>query len=210
MSAEIKAMSPRRLDIAPTDLVLRKREPENYAAVNQHEGVQAAPAKNAASAPINLVAKDVRNRHPEQTGDNQQVSKHRHEQAARFVTQKGGVKKRFGHKQTENPKSAYREEFIHEKQREHVTDWQSNQERTTEAGEFTHLDGGDQPEGPSQANGEQHNSGEARARKLLHDLREARFYQPEQTDYYEKRAGDYSCCLQRKMVNHASNYTDGV
>src|SRR5207342_917306 len=171
-------------------LVLRKREPENYAAVNQHEGVQAAPAKNAASAPINLIAKDVRNRHPEQAGDNQQVSKHRHEQPARFVTQKSGVKKRFGHKQTQNPKSAYREEFVHEKQREYVTDWQSNQERTTEAGEFTHLDGGDQPEGPSQANGEQHDSGNTRARKLLHDLREVRFHQPEYTDQDEKRAGD--------------------
>ena len=163
-------------------LVLRKREPENHAAVNQHDSVQAAPAKNTASAPINLIAKDVRNRHPEQAGDNQQVSKHRHEQAARFVAQKGRVKQRFGHEQTENPESAYREEFIHEKQREHVTDWQSNQERTTEAGEFTHLDGGDQPEGPSQANGEQHNSGNARARKLLHDLREVRFHQPEHTD----------------------------
>ena len=172
--------------------------------------MQTAPAKNTPRAPINLVAKDVRNRHPEQARDNQQVSKHRHEQAARFVTQKCGVKKRFGHKQTENPKRAYREEFVHEKQREYVTNWQSNQERTTEAGEFTHLDGGDQPEGPSQANGEQHHSGNARAWKLLHDLREVRFYQPEHTDYNEKRAGDYSCCVQREMVNHASNYTDGV
>ena len=172
--------------------------------------MQAAPAKNTASAPINLIAKNVRNCYPEQARDYQQVSKHRHKQAARFVAQKGGIKQRFGGEQTENPECAYREEFVHEKQREYVTDRQSNQERTTEAGEFTHLDGGDQPEGPSQANGEQHNSGEARARKLLHDLREARFYQPEQTDYYEKRAGDYSCCLQRKMVNHASNYTDGV
>jgi hypothetical protein len=191
-------------------LVLRKREPENYAAVNQRDNMQTAPAKNTASAPINLVAKDVRNRYPEQAGDEQQVSKHRHEQAARFVAQKSRIKQRFGGEQTENPESAYRNEFIHEKQREHITDWQSNQERTTEAGKFTHLDGGDQPEGPSQANGEQHNSGEARARKLLYGLREARFYQPEQTDYYEKRAGDYSYCVQRKMVNHASNYTDGV
>src|SRR3954464_1650818 len=46
-------------------LVLREREPENYAAVNQHDGMQEAPAKNAASAPINLIAKDVRNRYPE-------------------------------------------------------------------------------------------------------------------------------------------------
>jgi hypothetical protein len=152
--------------------------------------MQAAPAKNTASAPINLIAKDVRNRNPEQTRDNQQVSKHRHEQAARFVAQKGRIKKRFGHEQTQNPESAYREEFIHEKQGEYVTDWQSNQERTTEAGEFTHLDGSDQPEGPSQANGEHHNSGKPRSWKVLHDLREVRFYQSEDSDYNEKGAGD--------------------
>lgn len=157
--------------------------------------MQAAPANNAASAPINLIAKDVRNRHPEQARDNEQVSKNRHEQAARLVAQKGRIKKRFGHQQTENPESAYREEFIHEKQREYVTDWQSNQEWTTEAGEFTHLDGGDQPEGPSQANGEQHNSGNSGAWKLFHGLREVRFHQSEHTDYNEKRAGDYSCCM---------------
>src|SRR4029077_13660115 len=103
--------------------------------------MQTAPAKNTASAPINLVAKDVRNRHPEQARDNQQVSKHRHEQPARFVAQKGRIKQRFGGEQTENPQSAYREEFIDEKQREHVTDWQGNQEGTTKPGEFAHLDG---------------------------------------------------------------------
>src|SRR5437763_15188522 len=46
-------------------LVLRKREPENHAAVNQRKSVKTVPAKNTASGPINLVAKDVRNRHPE-------------------------------------------------------------------------------------------------------------------------------------------------
>src|SRR6476620_12622087 len=168
--------------------------------------MQTAPAKNTASRPINLIAKNVRNCHPEQARDNEQVSKHRHEQAARFVAQKGRIKQRFGGEQTENPERAYRKEFIHEKQREHITDWQSNQERTTEAGEFTHLDGGDQPEGPSQTNGEQHNSGEARARKLFNGLCEVRFYQPEYTDQDEKRAGDYSRCVQREMVNHASNF----
>jgi len=157
--------------------------------------MQAAPASNAASAPVNLIPKDVRNRNPEQASDNQQVSKNRHEQAARLVAQKGRIKKRFGYQQTENPESAYREEFIHEKQREHVTDWQSNQERTTEAGEFTHLDGGDQPKGPSQANGKQHNSGNPGAWKLFHSLREVRFHQSKDTDYNEKRAGDYSCCM---------------
>jgi len=172
--------------------------------------MQTAPAKNTASRPINLIAKNVRNCHPEQARDDQQVSKHRQEQAARFVAQKGRIKQRFGGEQAENPESAYREEFIHEKQREYVTDWQSNQERTTEAGEFAHLDGGDQPQGRSQANREEHNSGNARARKLLHDLCEVRFHQSEHTDYNEKRPGYYSGCVQRELVNHVSNYADGV
>src|SRR5262249_11511998 len=46
-------------------LILRKREPENHAAVNQRDRMETAPAKNTASAPINLIAKNVRNRHPE-------------------------------------------------------------------------------------------------------------------------------------------------
>src|SRR5205823_6594382 len=57
-------------ETAATDLVLRKREPENHAAVNQHDSMQTAPAKNTASGPINLIAKNVRNRHPEQARDN--------------------------------------------------------------------------------------------------------------------------------------------
>ena len=86
MSADIKARVAQAIGDRLKALVLRKREPENYAAVSQHDSVQEAPAKNTASAPINLIAKDVRNRHPEQARDNQQVSKDRHEQAARFVT----------------------------------------------------------------------------------------------------------------------------
>src|ERR1044071_3859515 len=124
--------------------------------------MHATPAKGAPCNPINLIAKDVRNRHPEQTRDNQQVSKNRYEQATRFAAQKGRIKERLRSEQTENPESTYREEFIHEKQREYVTDWQNKQERTAEAGEFAHLNGGDQPEGPGQANREQHNSGNAR------------------------------------------------
>src|SRR5215472_17119313 len=122
-------MLARRSETAATDLILRKRELENHAAINQGHRMQTAPAKNTASAPINLIPKDVRNRYPEQAGDNQQVSKHCHEQAARFIAQKGRVEKRFGREQTQNPESAYREEFIHEKQREHVTEWQRNQKR---------------------------------------------------------------------------------
>src|SRR6266480_7091035 len=108
-------MCTRRAETAAADLVLRKRIIENRATVSQRDGMQTAPAKNAPGAPINLIAKYVRNRHPEQTRDNQQVSKYRYEQAARFVAQKGRVKQRFRHEQTENPESAYRKEFIHEK-----------------------------------------------------------------------------------------------
>src|SRR4029453_6424109 len=103
-------------------LILRKRKPENHAAVNQLDCVKTMPAKSAPRDPIDLIPKDIRNRYPEQTRCNQQVSKHREQQAARFVTQKGRIKQRFGCEQTENPESAYREKFIHEKKREEVAD----------------------------------------------------------------------------------------
>src|SRR5215472_8145494 len=116
-----------------TDLVLGKREFENHAAVHQRERMQAPPAKNTTCAPINLVAKDIRNCHPEQARDNQQVSKNSYKQATRFVAQKSRIKQWFRREQTKNRESAHREEFIHEKQREYVTDWQSNEERPTKA-----------------------------------------------------------------------------
>src|SRR4029077_14079445 len=59
-------------------LILRKRELENYTTVNQRDCMETAPAKNTASAPTNLIAKDVRDRDPEQAGDDKQVGKDRH------------------------------------------------------------------------------------------------------------------------------------
>jgi len=50
-------------------LVLRKRELENYAAVKQRYRMQAPPAESTARAPINVIAKDVWDRDPEQAGD---------------------------------------------------------------------------------------------------------------------------------------------
>src|SRR5690242_102827 len=77
-------------------LVLRKCITENHTTVSQRDRMQTAPAKSSSCAPINLIAKNVRNRHPKQPRDNQQVSKNRHEQAAWLVAQKGCVEQRFG------------------------------------------------------------------------------------------------------------------
>ena len=86
----------------PLRLVLRKRESEDHATIDQYENVETSPSKDAARNPIDLVAKDIWNGDPEQTGDNQKVRKHCHEQAARFVTQKGRIQQRFGREQTKN------------------------------------------------------------------------------------------------------------
>ena len=89
-------------DRRPLRLILRKREFENHTTIDQYESVQTPPSKDAARDPIKLVAKYIWNGDPEQTGDNQKVRKHCHEQAARFVTQKGRIQQRFGREQTEN------------------------------------------------------------------------------------------------------------
>src|SRR5262249_9314284 len=73
-------------------LVLRERELQNHTPVDQGDKVQTTPAKSTASAPINLIAKDVRNRYPEQAGNDKQIGKHRHEQAAHLIAQKGRIK----------------------------------------------------------------------------------------------------------------------
>src|SRR5215469_11020621 len=183
-------------------LVLRKRVTENYAAVDQRNCMQTAPARNASGAPIDLIAKGVWDRYPEQAGDNQQISKHRYQQAAHFRAQKGRVKQGLGCEQTKNPKSPHCKEFVHEHQSKYVTYRQSNQKRTTESGELAHLDRVQQPEAPCQTNRKQSNSCNPRARKSLNSVREIRFYQTDQGHQDEKSPRDNSCAVQGQMVNH--------
>src|SRR5882724_202503 len=163
-------------------LILRKRERENHTAIDQGDSVQTAPAKDATRAPVDLIAKDIRDRDPKQPGSNQQISEHRYQQSARFVAQKGCIEQRLRRKQTQNSKGAYREKFVHETQHEHVTDWQCNEQWAPETGEFAHLNRSDQPKRPSETDGEQNNSRSLRTRKPLYDTREVRLQQSEQTD----------------------------
>src|SRR6516225_6534402 len=61
-----------------TFLILRKREGENHAAVNERNSMQTAPAKNCSRAPVDLIAKHVRDCDPKQSGNNQQISECRY------------------------------------------------------------------------------------------------------------------------------------
>src|SRR2546430_17294526 len=106
-------------------LILSKREPENHTAIDQGDSVQTAPAKNAARAPVDLIAKNIGDRDPKQPGNNQQISEHRYEQPAGFVAQQGGIKQRLRRAPTKNSKRAYCEKFVDETQDEHVTDRKS-------------------------------------------------------------------------------------
>ena len=59
-------------------LILREGERENHAAIDKSDSIQTAPAKNTSRGPIDLIAKDVRDRDPKQTGNNQQISENRY------------------------------------------------------------------------------------------------------------------------------------
>src|SRR4029450_4933799 len=87
------ATSPRcrRSQTAVTALVMGKCECENHAAVNQRDNMQTAPTKDASCAPINLIAQQIRNSHPEQASENEQISEYRYEETASLGAQEGGV-----------------------------------------------------------------------------------------------------------------------
>jgi hypothetical protein len=46
-------------------LISHKRKGENYATVNKRDGMKTPPAKNTPGAPVDLIAKHVRDRDPE-------------------------------------------------------------------------------------------------------------------------------------------------
>ena len=64
----------------------RDRQCENHHAVTQCDPLQQSPACGAARAPVDLVPKQVRDRDPEQSGEDEQIGEHCNEQTARFVT----------------------------------------------------------------------------------------------------------------------------
>src|SRR5213082_1087660 len=105
--------------------------------------MQQAPASGDARAPVDLIAKQVRDHNPEQHGDNEQISEYRDKQAARFVTQKRRVEQRFGRKQTKNAERTYREKFPDKEKSQHIKDRKKNEKRFAKRGEFTHIDRGE-------------------------------------------------------------------
>src|SRR5438477_11242428 len=61
---------------AKRSLILHKGEGEDHAAVNERGSMQTAPAKDCSRAPVNLIAKHVRDRDPKQSGNDQQISEY--------------------------------------------------------------------------------------------------------------------------------------
>src|SRR5436190_19716888 len=147
----LSAVADRRYSL----LVVGKRECENHAAVNQRDNMQTAPAKRAPRGPIDLITQDIRNGDPKETGKNQQISKYSYKQTACLVAKKSCVEQRLRGQQTKNSQSAHGEEFSNKTQHKSVADWQGNEQGTPKCGEFTHLDGSEQPEGPDKTNGKQ-------------------------------------------------------
>src|SRR4051812_37004496 len=91
---------------------------ENGGAVKKDEAVGKAPPAVGPRTPIDLVAQQIWHRHPDEAGDDQDVGKDSHEQAAGFVSKKGGIKQRFSRQQEENPERARGQKFIDEPQHE--------------------------------------------------------------------------------------------
>jgi hypothetical protein len=157
-------------------LIPRKRECQNHATVDQAENVQKAPTKDASCAPINLIAQYIWDRHPEQAGQNQQISEHRYEQAAWLMPQKGCVQQWFRCEQAKNAKSAYREEFSDKSQHKSVANRQCNKQRAPERGKLTHLNCGEEPKSPDKTNSQKDDASHVRSWEFLCDVRKARFY----------------------------------
>src|SRR6266487_1296832 len=112
--------------------VSRKRKCENHAAIDERKSVQETPAEDAPRAPVNLIAKHIRDRNPKQSRDDQHISEHRNEQPARFVAQKGCIEQWFRGQQAKNSKRAHGEKFVNETKGEDVNDRQRNEQRPPE------------------------------------------------------------------------------
>src|SRR2546423_5327086 len=106
--------------------ILRNGAGENCHAVERGEAVNDAAANIAVCAPVNLVAQQVRHRHPKQTGHNHEISEHRYKKAARFVAEESPFQERLGREQTENSKRADGEEFFNESEHEPIAHWQND------------------------------------------------------------------------------------
>src|SRR4051795_13420531 len=116
----------------------------NGSPVKEKKAVSDAPAALAPRAPADLIAQEIRHRHPEKAGDDEDVSKHGHEQTARFISEKRRVEKRFRGEQKQNAKSAGRQKFVDIPKHEKKTDRQNNKERRAKAGEFSHFHGSEE------------------------------------------------------------------
>src|ERR1051326_1526892 len=88
--------------------VTRDGASEKSGTVEEKQTVGEAPPAVAARTPVDLIAHQIRHRDPKEADDDQDVSKHGHEQPAGFIPEKGRVEERFGPKQKQDAEGAGR------------------------------------------------------------------------------------------------------
>src|ERR1700736_6661694 len=89
-------------------LILRKGAGENRQPVYSGDTVNRVPARVTVRAPIDLVAQQVRYRHPKEARDDEQIGEHGHKQAARFVTEECRLQERLVCEEAQNTAGAAR------------------------------------------------------------------------------------------------------
>src|SRR3954467_8686382 len=134
---------------------------ENRGAVKKNEAVGKAPPAVGPRAPIDLVAQQIGHRHPDEAGDDQDIGKDSHEQAAGFVSEKGGIEQRFGREKEKNPERARGQKLVHEPQHEKKSDWEHEEKRLSERRKLSHFHGREQPEAPEERERQEHETAHA-------------------------------------------------
>src|ERR1700726_1308640 len=154
------------------------------------------PTRVILRAPSDLIAQQIRHRHPKKTRNDKQVRKDSDKQPARFVAKKCGIEKRLGGEQAKNAKRAHSQKFLHKAQDEHITNRQSDEQRPAKTGELAHFHRAEKPKTPDKIDSQQDDAGKKGGGEVSSQaLHQRRPEQPRQSDQKKKRAGDESGSL---------------
>src|SRR4029077_8524141 len=125
-----------------------------------------SPTRVILGAPSDLIAQQIRHRHPKKTRDDKQVRKQSDKQPARFVAKKCGIEKRLGGEQAENAKRAHSQKFLHKAQDEHITNRQGNEQRPAKTVKLAHFQRAEKPKAPNKIESQQDDADKKGTRKL--------------------------------------------
>src|SRR5256714_445950 len=203
-------MAPPRMTRIRFRSVLNDGAGQNGSAVEKKDAVSDAPAAVRPRAPADLVAQQVRHRHPDKASHNQEIGEHGDEQTAALVSEERSVEKRFGGEQNQNAERAGGQKFVDKPEHEKKPHRQNEEKWFSEAGKFSHLHGGEKPEAPKEGNRQQNEAGHARARKLSsRSLRRGRLSESPQAEDEKENACDVASGLEREVIDHAKIGEDG-